>query len=66
MVQKLFGPCEAKNGTQIEELLYAGASGRKRVRQNVLLKGIQVLEDGRIPAKEARKNYKERVSEAFE
>ena len=32
-----------------------------------MLKRIQVLEDGRVPAKEAKKdNHEKRVSEAFE
>ena len=34
-VQKMLGPCETENGTKIDELLQAGASGYKRVRQNV-------------------------------
>ena len=35
MVQKLFGICEGKNGTEIEELLQAGAS-RQKSTENVL------------------------------
>ena len=34
MVQKVFGIREAKKGTEIDELLQAGASGHKRVRQD--------------------------------
>ena len=30
----MLGLCEAKNGTQIDELLQAGASGHKRTRQD--------------------------------
>ena len=30
----MFGPCEAKNGTEINELLQAGVGGHQRVRQN--------------------------------
>ena len=51
MVQKMLGLCEAENGTKIDELLQAGASGHKRA-WNMLIR-IQALEDGRIPAKEA-------------
>ena len=35
--------CEAENGTKIAELLQARASGHQ-----------QILEDGRVPAKEAK------------
>ena len=35
MVQKVFGTCEAKNGTETDELLQAGADGHQRVWQNV-------------------------------
>ena len=41
-------PCETEDGTQIAELLQAQASGRK------MIKRIQILEDGRVPAKEAK------------
>ena len=53
MVQKVFGICEAKNGTETDELLQAGAVGHPRMYGN-MLKRIQVLEDGRVPAAEAR------------
>ena len=39
---------EAKNGTEIDELLQARASGHK------MFERIQVLEDGRVPAKEGK------------
>ena len=35
MVQKVFGICEAKNGTEVNEVLQAGASGLQGVWQNV-------------------------------
>ena len=35
MVQEVLGLCEAKNGTEIDELLQAGASRHKRTRQDV-------------------------------
>ena len=35
MVQKVFGIREAKNGTETDELLQAGADGHRRVWQNV-------------------------------
>ena len=47
----MFGICKAKNGTTTDELLQAGTDGYPRVCQ--MLKGIQVLEDGGVPAKEA-------------
>ena len=34
VAQKMFGICEAKNGTEIDELLQAGASRHLRVQQN--------------------------------
>ena len=53
--RKCFGLRTAENGTKSNELLQARASGHKGARK--MLKRIQVLEDGRIPAKEAR-NWK--------
>ena len=35
MVQKVFVPCEAKDGTEMDELSQAGASRHKRARQDV-------------------------------
>ena len=32
---KMLGLCEAENGTEVDELLQAGASGHKRARQDV-------------------------------
>ena len=55
LVQKVLGLCETENGTKNDELLEAGASGHKE--QGNILKRIHVLDDGRIPAKEAR-NWK--------
>ena len=43
---------DRKNGTKIDEQLLAGASRHKTVQQNVIR--IQTLEDGRVPAKEAK------------
>ena len=34
-MQNIFGLCEAKNVTEIDELLQAGAGGHKRARQDV-------------------------------
>ena len=33
MVQKVFGVCEAKNGTDTNELLQTGTDGHKRIWQ---------------------------------
>ena len=52
-VQEMLGLREAENGTQIEELLQARASGHQRTWQDVEQR-IQVLEDGRCPAKEVK------------
>ena len=64
MVQTVFGICKGKNGTETDELLQAGADVHQM---------FQVLEYGRVPAKEARnwriegqKNHKKRESEASE
>ena len=35
MVQKVFGICDVKNGTETDDLLQAGAGGHQRVWQNV-------------------------------
>ena len=35
MVQEMLGQCEAKGGTEIDELLQAGASRHKRAQQDV-------------------------------
>ena len=73
MVQEVLGQCEAENGTKIDELLQAGARGHKRTWN--MLKRIQVLEDGMVPAKEAtywkiegqkRRIKRTKVFEAFE
>ena len=34
-MQEMLGPCEAENGTNIDELLQAGAVRHKRARQDV-------------------------------
>ena len=53
----LRGPCETENGTEINEMLQAGASRHKRVWQ---LKRIQVLEDGKIlPGKQGTGRLKD-------
>ena len=51
----MFGVSEAKNETEIYELLQARAGEHQRVRQNV--KTDPVMEDGKVPAKESR-NWK--------
>ena len=53
--QKVFGIREAKNGTETDELLQTRTEGTKEYGK--MLKNIQVLEDGRVPAKEAQ-NWK--------
>ena len=35
MVQKMFEICDAKNGTETDELLQSGTDGHPRVWQNV-------------------------------
>ena len=49
MVQKVFGPREAKNGTKAGELLWTRTAGHQRIWQNDEKKSI--LEEGRVPAK---------------
>ena len=63
----MLGLCEAENGTKIDELLQAGASGTKEHEQ--MLNRIQVLEDGRVLAAtnrktkgQKKKNHEKRVS----
>ena len=34
LVQKVFGTCEAKNGTEIDELLQTGTDGHQRIWKN--------------------------------
>ena len=45
---------EAKNGTEIDELLQARASGHKRVSMTKCENGSRSLRDGRVAAKEAK------------
>ena len=52
VVQKVFGICEAKNGTETMKLLQTGTDGHQRIWQ--MLKRIQTLEEGRVPVKEAK------------
>ena len=52
MVQKVFGIYEAKNGTDTDELLQTGKDGHQRIWQDV--EEIQILEEGRVPAKETK------------
>ena len=52
MVQKVFGICEAKNGTETDELLHTGTNGHRRIGK--MMKRIQILEEGRVPAKETK------------
>ena len=47
----MLGLCVTENGTKIE-VLQAGTGGHKE--HGKMLKRIQVLEDGRVPAKEAK------------
>ena len=54
-MQKMFGLCEATDEAEIDGLLQAGASRHRRARK--MLKRIQVFEEGRVPATEAR-NWK--------
>ena len=54
LVQEMRGLCEAKDGTEIDDLLQAGASRHKRARQDVKTNSGPRKEDGRIPAKKAR------------
>ena len=44
--------CEREDGTNIAELLQTRASGTKE--HGKMIKRIQILEDGRVPAKEAK------------
>ena len=54
LAQEMFGMCEAKNGTEINELLQ-GPEQVGTKEHGKMLKRIQILEDCRVPAKEAQK-----------
>ena len=57
MVQKVFGICEAKNGNQkLMKCCLPEPMGTKEFGK--MVKRIQTLEEGRVPAKEA-KNWKQ-------
>ena len=60
----LLSLCETENGTEIDELLQAGASEHKRAW--TMLKRIEVLEDGRVPSNDAKhwkiKRQKRRIT----
>ena len=71
MAHKVFGICEAKSGTETDELLQTGTDGHPRAWWNVEedpspgrrsgpSEGCKKLEDGRTQ----EKNYEKRVSEA--
>ena len=53
LVQKMLGLCATKNGTKTDEPLQAGEKAGTE-EYGKMFKRIQVLEDGRIHAKEAR------------
>ena len=55
MVQKMLGICEAKNGSKADKLMHAG-TGTKDF--GTLVKRIQTLEEGRVPAKEAENRWR--------
>ena len=55
LVQKIFGLCETENGTKLMICFRREQVGTKEYGK--MLKRIQVLEEGRISAKEAR-NWK--------
>ena len=52
MVQEMLGLCEAEDGTEIDELLQAGASWHKRARQDVKTNSSPGI--WQVPAKKAR------------
>ena len=63
----MFGMCEAKNGTETDELLQAGADGHQRVWQNAeenskSLKtvGSQQRKQETVGSKDKRKESRER------
>ena len=68
MVQKVFGIRETKNGTKASEnCCRPEQTGTKEFGK--MMKRIQILEEGRVPAKETKnwrkeKNYEKGVSEA--
>ena len=49
LVQKMLGLCKAEDGTEIDELLQAGASRHKRVRQDVEKKFRSLKTAGSLP-----------------
>ena len=64
MVQTLFGIREAKNGTETDKLQQTGTDGHKKIQHNDEenpnfsrkdFSQPKRLEDGRVPAKEAKK-----------
>ena len=53
-MQKVFGICEAKDGTEASE--FAADRNRWAPKNFVkMMKIIQILEEGRVPAKETKK-----------
>ena len=53
MVQKMLGIREAKNGTKATKLLHARTDGHQKFFSK-MVRIIQTLEEGRVPAKEAK------------
>ena len=75
--RKMHGLCEAKDGTQVDELLQAGESGHKRIRQDAKNESRFLKMAGSLPRRQetgrlkgqkrkiTRKEYR-RLSSEFE
>ena len=63
MVQEMLGLCEAENGTTIDELLQAGASGHKRIRQDVRSESRVFKTAGSLPRRQETGRLKDRRGE---
>ena len=61
LVQKMLGPCEAETGPKLMDCCKQELVGTKE--RDKMLKRIQILEDGRVPAKKCQKLEDRRTKE---
>ena len=60
MVQKVFGICEAKNGPKLMNYRRLEQVGAEEFGK--MVKRIQILEEGRVPAKELENRWRKEMN----
>ena len=64
--RKLHGLCEAKDGTQVDELLQAGESGHKRIRQEAKNESRFLKMAGSLPRRQETGRLKVQKKETYQ